>query len=64
MKKRFTVSEVNKLTGIDELTIREGLKRKQLPIGAAVKTSTRYTYIITRKKLEEFWGEIDESKLD
>lgn len=63
MKKIFTVEEVHKITGLDPNTIREGIKRGELPIGVAVKASTRHKYIIPRKKLEDFWGEIDESKL-
>lgn len=51
---RVTVSEAAKHLGVSDQFVRLGLQRKELPIGIAVKTSSRWTYYINRIQLEEF----------
>lgn len=48
------VVEVAKLLGLSPQTIRLGLQRGELPFGSAVKTSSKYTYVIYEKKLKEY----------
>lgn len=54
MPKKITVNQVAKLLGCSPLSIRIGLQRGELPFGTAIKTSSKYTYIIYDKKLKEF----------
>lgn len=54
MSKKITVNQVAKLLGCSPLSIRIGLQRGELPFGAAIKTSSKYTYIIYDKKLKEY----------
>ena len=42
------------MMGVSEQFIRIGLQRGSLPIGCAVKMSDRFTYYISRKKLNEY----------
>ena len=53
-KNRITVADAAKHLGISDQFVRLGLQRKELPIGTAVKTSSRWTYYINRIQLEEF----------
>lgn len=53
-KKKITVNQVAKLLGCSPLSIRIGLQRNELPFGTAIKTSSKYTYIIYDKKLKEY----------
>ena len=53
-KIRITVADAAKHLGISDQFVRLGLQRKELPIGTAVKTSSRWTYYINRIQLEEF----------
>ena len=48
------VNDVASLLGISPQSVRLGLQRGQLPFGSAIKTSSRYTYVIYKKKLEEY----------
>lgn len=50
------VSEVAKLLGKSEQFVRIGLQRGILPFGAAVKTSSKWSYHIAPKKLQEYLG--------
>lgn len=48
------INEVATLLGISPQTLRLGLQRGELPFGSAIKTSSKYTYIIYEKKLKEY----------
>ncbi len=54
---RVSVIEAAHHLGVAQQFVRIGLQRKELPIGVAVKTSTKWTYYINRIMLEEFSGE-------
>ena len=54
MGKKITVNQVAKLLNCSPLSIRIGLQRGELPFGTAIKTSSKYTYIIYDKKLKEY----------
>lgn len=51
------VSEAARLLGKSEQFVRIGLQRDILPIGTAVKMSSKWTYHISPKLLEEYTGE-------
>lgn len=51
---KITVNEVAERLGCSPQCVRIGLQRGLLPFGSAIKTSSRYTYIIYEKKLEEY----------
>lgn len=51
---RISVSEAAKLLGVSPQFVRIGMQRGTLPIGAAVKMSSRWTYWISRSKVERF----------
>ena len=53
------INDVASILGISPQTLRLGLQRGQFPFGTAIKTSSKYTYVIYDKKLKEF---IDEKK--
>ena len=55
MNQTMTVKEVAKRMGVSEQTVRIGLQKNVFPFGVAIKTSTKYTYIINRQKFEEEW---------
>ena len=48
------INDVASLLGISPQTLRLGLQRGELPFGSAIKTSSKYTYIIYEKKLKEY----------
>ena len=50
------VSEAAKLLGKSEQFIRLGLQRQVLPIGTAVKTSSKWSYHISDKLLKDYVG--------
>lgn len=52
--QKITVIDVAKALNVSPQSIRLGLQSGALPFGSAVKTSTKYTYIIYEKKLKEF----------
>ena len=52
-----TVKEAATRLGKSEQFIRIGLQRGFLPFGVAVKMSSKWTYHISPKKLEEYIGE-------
>lgn len=56
MSKNISVSEAAKKLGKSEQFIRIGLQQKILPIGVAVKMSSKWTYHISPKLLEEYVG--------
>jgi hypothetical protein len=54
---RVKVSEAAALMGVSEQFVRVGLQRGLLPIGTAVKLSSKWTYYISRKLLSEYIGQ-------
>ena len=59
-KRNVSIRETAQLMGKSEMFVRIGLRRGVLPIGTAIKLpdSSRYTYYISPKLLEEFLGDI------
>ena len=53
---RVSVKDAAKMMGVSEQFVRIGLQRGILPIGCAVKMSDRFTYHVSRKKLNEYMG--------
>lgn len=56
MTGRVKVSEAAALMGVSEQFVRVGLQRGLLPIGTAVKLSSKWTYYISGKLLSEYIG--------
>ena len=56
MKNNISIKEASKLMGKSEMFVRIGLQRGILPIGVAVKTSSKYTYHISPKQLSDYLG--------
>ncbi len=56
MSERVKVSEAARVMGVSEQFIRIGMQRGTLPIGQAVKMSSKWTYYISPKLLEQFTG--------
>lgn len=54
---RVSVKDAAKTLGVSEQFIRIGLQRNILPIGWAVRMSDRFTYYISKKKLDEYINE-------
>lgn len=52
----LSVTEAAKLLGKSPQFVRIGLQRGILPIGTAVKMSSRWTYHISKAKLDEYLG--------
>ena len=52
----MTVKEAAKILGKSEQFVRIGIRTGRLPIGEAVKMSSRWTYYISRTRLETFIG--------
>ncbi|OEH53149.1 hypothetical protein AQ616_17875 [Oceanobacillus sp. E9] len=50
------VSDAAKVLGKSEQFVRVGLQRNILPIGTAIKLSSRWTYHISPKKLRDYVG--------
>ena len=59
MKESISVKEAAARLGKSEQFVRIGLQQGILPIGTAVKMSSRWTYHISPKKLEEYAGSWD-----
>ena len=51
---RIKVSEAAKLLGVSEQFVRIGMQRNLLPIGTCVKLSGKYTYYISKNRLESY----------
>lgn len=60
MKNNISVKEAAEILGVSQQFVRVGLQREKLPIGTAVKMSSRWTYHISPKLLKEYVGEIEE----
>lgn len=54
---RVSVKEAAKILEVSEQFIRIGLQRELLPIGTAIKMSSKWTYHISPKLLKEYIGE-------
>ena len=57
MKNNISVKEAAEILGVSQQFVRIGLQREKLPIGTAVKMSSRWTYHISPKLLQEYVGE-------
>jgi len=56
--RKITVKQAAEMLGKSQPFVRIGLQRGLLPIGAAVKTSSRWSYHISPKLLEEYIGRL------
>ena len=54
--KNLSVKQAAELMGKSEQFIRIGLQRQLLPIGSAVKMSSKWTYYISPKLFSEYVG--------
>lgn len=54
---RVSVKDAARMLGVSQQFIRIGLQRGVLPIGCAVQMSDRFTYHISKKKLNEYINE-------
>ena len=59
MANNLSVKAAAARLGKSQSFVRIGLQRGLLPIGAAVKMSSKWTYHISPKKLEEYVGRPD-----
>lgn len=50
----LSVKEAAEMLGKSQMFVRIGLQRGILPIGCAVKTSSRYTYHISKQALTNY----------
>lgn len=56
MNQNISVKEAAQLLNKSQQFVREGLKSGVLPIGAAVKMSSKWTYHISKKLLNDYIG--------
>lgn len=56
MNGRIKVSDAARMMGVSEQFIRVGMQRGRLPIGEAVKMSSKWTYYISPSLFEAFTG--------
>lgn len=61
--ERISVKEAASLLGVSQQFVRIGMQRGQLPIGSAVKMSTKWTYHISPCLLEQYIGQNKKSRL-
>lgn len=54
--KKITVSQAADLLNVSQQFIRVGLQNGTLPIGSAVKMSSRWTYHISEHLLDQYTG--------
>lgn len=57
------VNEAAKILGKSPQFVRVGLQRGVLPIGTAVKMSSRWTYYISEEQLKKYVGEKNFNKV-
>ena len=57
--KNISVKEAAEILGVSQQFVRIGLQQGTLPIGTAVKMSSRWTYHISPKLLEEYVGQFN-----
>lgn len=58
MAKNISIKEAAEILGKSQQYVRVGLQLQRLPIGTAVKMSSRWTYHISPKLLKEYVGEV------
>ena len=56
MSQNISVKEAAQLLNKSQQFVREGLKSGVLPIGTAVKMSSKWTYHISKKLLNDYLG--------
>lgn len=56
MKQNISVKEAAEILNKSQQFVRVGLQRQVLPIGTAVKLSSKWTYHISPKLLEDYIG--------
>lgn len=54
--ERVKIKDAAALLGVSEHFVRLGMQRGELPIGSAVKMSSRWTYHISPHLLEQYTG--------
>jgi hypothetical protein len=52
----MSVKEAARIIGCSEQTIRVGIQQGVFPWGQAIKSSSKYTYVINRKEFEMKWS--------
>lgn len=62
MTRNVSVKKAAKIMGKSEQFVRVGLQRQVLPIGTAIKLSSKWTYHISPKLLTEYVGENKENE--
>lgn len=55
-EKNISIKEAAEILGKSQQFVRVGLQTERLPFGVAVKTSSKYSYHISPKLLEEYIG--------
>jgi hypothetical protein len=61
---KITVVEAAKIRHVSDQFVRVGLQRNVLPIGTALKMSSKWTYQISAGLLEKYSGENIEKELE
>jgi hypothetical protein len=61
---KITVVEAAKILHVSDQFVRVGLQRNVLPIGTALKMSSKWTYQISAGLLEKYSGENIEKELE
>jgi hypothetical protein len=56
--KNLSVKEAAEILGKSQQFVRIGLQRDRLPIGSAVKMSTKWTYVIPEQKFNQYIGKM------
>lgn len=62
MQRNISVKKAAEILGVSQQFVRIGLQRERLPIGTAVKMSSRWTYHISPKLLREYVGNIEKEE--
>lgn len=56
MNRKITVVEAAKILHVSDQFVRIGMQQNVLPIGTALKMSSKWTYQISEKLLEQYSG--------
>ena len=59
MDGNVSVRDAARIMHKSESFVRIGLQREKLPIGTAIKISSKYTYHISPKLLRDYMGNVD-----
>lgn len=59
MSYTISVERAAEILGKPATTIRTGLQQGVFPFGAAIEMKGRYSYVIYKKKMEDYVGKID-----